>query len=126
MVILKKMNKVMQLTAIKQHLGGDYFEPVNVAPEIFYLCNSLAILVGVNGNEFEFKNEENAIKWIDANILQVGKQRQSDLANLLGLQQRNAVQVQDWLTVEIQTILDRDAGLWGDVDTFYDGGNAVN
>ena len=121
------MHKVMTITAIKQHLGGDYFEPVNVSPEIFYLCNSKAALVGINGNEFQFKSEENAIKWIDANILRISQQQQQDLANLMSLEQRNAIRQEDWLVLEIQTLLDRNAGLWGgEQDIFYDGGNAIN
>ena len=64
--------------------------------------------------------------WIEANILRVAKQREQDLANLLALEQKNAVEQQPWLTLEIQTILERNAGLWGDAITQdLDGGNAV-
>ena len=123
------MLKVMMLTAIKLHLSGDRFEPVNVSANLFYLLNSNAVLVGANGNEFEFKSEENAALWIEANILRVGKQREQDLANLLALEQKNATQAQTWLALEIQTILDRNAGLWGDIvppqELDLDGGTAA-
>ena len=120
------MLKVMTFTAIKQHLAGDYFAAANVAPNLFYLTNSQSILVGVNGDEFEFKSESNASMWIEANILRVNKQREQDLANLLSLEQKNAIEAHDWLSLEVQTIQERNQGLWGDAgDEVLEGGSAT-
>lgn len=105
------MIKVMPFTCIKAHLSGEIFAPLQVG-DIFWLASASRVLVGSLGNAFEFKNESNAMYWIESNLIKASKQLLTDYTHIQGLIVKNSVAPKDYLTEEIAVLEARNAGDW--------------
>lgn len=102
---------VMPFTCIKKHFEGEAFAPVSVAGR-FELQSGLSVMVGSNGNPYQFATADNAAKWLDDTLVKTSKSGQTKQAHIDALILKLSATGYDFIQTEIETIEARNAGEW--------------
>ena len=110
-------NKVLPFTCLKLHFEGEQFNAVPFNGK--YSLESInAVLVGSNGNVYEFENETNALIWLDTNLTRASKNNATKQQHIDNLVIKQSQTPNDYLQNEIDILEARNAGDWGVY--FYD------
>lgn len=113
------MIKVLPFSALKRHLQGEIFTPVDVGAH-YELQSATRVMCGSNGNTYRFKTAENAALWLDTNTIKAVKNQITKQSAIDSLIIKNMGAPSDWLAEEIATLQARANGDWAAFHTGED------
>jgi hypothetical protein len=113
------MIKVLPFSALKRHLQGEIFTPVDMGAH-YELQSAARVMCGSNGNTYRFKTAENAALWLDTNTIKAVKNQITKQSAIDSLIIKNMGAPSDWLAEEIATLQARANGDWAAFHTGED------